>query len=305
MARSLFALPNATSPARIENATLTTPTGTLHGMFLLPNATSPPPVALIIAGSGPTDRDGNSAMLPGPNNSLKLLAEGLADHGIASLRYDKRGIGASAAAGQTESDLRFETYVDDAAQWVAKLRADKRFSRVVIIGHSEGSLIGILAAQRGGVDRVVSIAGPGRPAAETISAQIEPRLPPELLKTSKDIIKSLSAGKTVAEVPPSLAPLFRPSVQPYLISWFRYDPLREVEKLKIPVLVVQGNTDAQVSIGDARRLAGKDRRLLIINGMNHVLKHVPADEAQQMKSYGDPSLLVEPSLVRATALFVR
>jgi pimeloyl-ACP methyl ester carboxylesterase len=290
--------------AAAEEATLVTPTGTLRGLFILPNASSPP-VALIIAGSGPTDRDGNSPALPGPNNSLKLLAEGLADEGVATLRYDKRGVGASAAAARTESDLRFETYVDDAAMWVAKLRADKRFSRVMIVGHSEGSLIGILAAQRGGVDRLVSIAGPGRGAAETIRGQLATRLPADLLKASNSILESLSAGKTVADVPPALAALYRPSVQPYLISWFRYDPVREVGKLKIPVLIVQGDTDMRVSVDDARLLAGKDRGLLIIDGMNHVLKHVPANEAQQVKSYGDPSLPVEPALVRAIAKFAK
>ena len=152
----LFAIATATE--------LKTPTGTLHGTLLAPESKKPVPVVLIISGSGPTDRDGNSAILPGKNDSLKMLAEGLAAKGIASLRYDKRGIGESAGAMTAEKDLRFETYIDDAAAWAAKLKKDPRFSRVVIAGHSEGSLIGMVAAQKGAAAAYVSIAGLARPA---------------------------------------------------------------------------------------------------------------------------------------------
>src|ERR1043165_3945869 len=87
-----------------DTVTLTTPTGALHGTLLVPASTRPVPLAVIIAGSGPTDRDGNSPMLQGKNNSLKMLAEGLAARGIASVRYDKRGIAGSAKAGGNEVD---------------------------------------------------------------------------------------------------------------------------------------------------------------------------------------------------------
>src|SRR4051794_11632517 len=126
---------------------------TLHSTLLLPKHMSKAmPIVLMISGSGPTDRNGNSPMLPGKNNSLLMLAEGLASNGIASLRYDKRGIGESAAAMVSEADLRFETYVDDAVSWCEQLRKDARFSKVIIAGHSEGSLIGMLAAKRCNAD---------------------------------------------------------------------------------------------------------------------------------------------------------
>src|SRR5690606_20762943 len=144
--------PAPAGPPAEEAATLATPSGTVHGTLLVPPASGPVPIALLIAGSGPTDRDGNSAILPGANNSLKLIAEGLADSGIASRRYDKRGIGESAPAGPNEVDLRFDNYVDDAAAWVERLQADPRFSAITIIGHSEGSLIGMIAAERSGAD---------------------------------------------------------------------------------------------------------------------------------------------------------
>lgn len=276
--------------------------GAIEGTLLVPESKTPVPVVLIIAGSGPTDRDGNSAMLLGANNSLKMLAEGLLANGIASLRYDKRGIGKSAAAGPKESDLRFDTYVDDAARWVKQLRGDPRFSRVIIAGHSEGSLIGMIAAQRGDVERFVSIAGAGHRAGDIIRTQLEGRISAELMDKSREAITSLEAGKMVADPPAALAALFRPSVQPYLISWLRYDPAEEIAKLKIATLVIQGTTDIQVSVGDAKRLS---KSPVIIDGMNHVLKQVGSDPAAQRSSYSDSTLPIHPALVRAIVDFVR
>jgi uncharacterized protein len=294
----LFAIATATD--------LKTPTGVLHGTLLVPESKKPVPVVLLIAGSGPTDRDGNSAILPGKNDSLKMLAEGLAAKGIASLRCDKRGIAESAGAMTAEKDLRFETYIDDAAAWATKLKKDPRFSRLVIVGHSEGSLIGMVAAQKGAASAYVSIAGLGRPADAVIRAQLMGQLPPDLRANSDRILDALRNGSMTADVPPGLAALYRPSVQPYLISWFRYDPAAEIRKLRIPVLIVQGTTDIQVSVDDARALAaGKpDARLEIIDGMNHVMKKVEADQTRQIASYSDPSLPVDPRLVDAIAGFV-
>ena len=288
-------------------AELKTMTGTLHGTLLVPDGKEKVPVVLLVAGSGPTDRDGNSGALPGKNDSLKMLAEGLAKNGIASLRYDKRAIGASRAAGVQEKDLRFETYVADAAAWAAQLGKDPRFSRVVIAGHSEGSLIGMIAAQKGDADAFVSIAGVGRPAAEIIRTQVKPQLPPELMAQVNAALDALVAQKSVETPPPGLDALFRPSVQPYLMSWFRYDPAAELAKLKIPVLIVQGATDVQVTVDDARTL-GRGRApgdVVIIERMNHVLKAVEGDLQQQIGSYSDPALPVVPRLVEVVSAFVK
>lgn len=299
---------------RSESVTLATATGTLHGTLELPAGAPPYPVALIIAGSGPTDRNGNTPALPGANNSLQFLAEGLAARGIASLRYDKRGAGASGRAMMQESDLRFDTFVEDAAAWLRQLRADERFSALAVIGHSEGSLLGMLAAQRagsaggtGGADVVVSIAGPGRPADRILHDQLSTRLPPELRATADSILAELTAGRTVDSVPAKLFLLFRPSVQPYLVSWFRYDPAAEAARLTMPLLVVQGTTDVQVDTAEARRLvAAQPRaRLLMVEGMNHVLKSVPADPEAQRRSYSDPSLPLPTVLVDGIAEFLK
>jgi len=286
--------------------TLDTPTGQLAGTLELPAGADKPRVALLIAGSGPTDRDGNSSMIPGRNDSLKLLAAGLADAGIATVRYDKRGISGSHAAGSAESALRFEMFVDDAAAWIARLKADPRFASVAVIGHSEGSLIGMLAARQADAAAFVSIAGIADGASTLMRKQLEGKLPPELEKESERILVSLESGVVVDPVPPALATLFRPSVQPYLISWFKYVPAQRIAELTMPVLVVQGNTDIQVDVVQANRLHGArpGAKLEIIPGMNHVFKHVRAVPELQVASYGDPSLPVSPLLVKSIADFL-
>ena len=110
-----------------ENVVLNTKEGQIKGKLLLPGGVKTCPVVLIIAGSGPTDMDGNSAIGNLRNNSLKFLAEGLAANGIASLRFDKRGIGTSASAGKEEAKLRFEDYVNDVTGWIDYLAKEKRF----------------------------------------------------------------------------------------------------------------------------------------------------------------------------------
>ncbi len=187
-----------------EPIVLETPTGKLFGALELPKSSAPLPVALIIAGSGPTDRNGNSPAIPGANNSLKYLAEGLAGQGIASVRYDKRGVAESVKAAASASDLRFETYIDDAVLWGKQLRADKRFSSVIVIGHSEGSLIGMVAAQKMNADAFIAIAGVGRPAPQALLDQLNGKLPADLQSRAEMITKSLSEGKTVEDVPPAL-----------------------------------------------------------------------------------------------------
>lgn len=289
--------------AAAEEVRLSTLQGTLHGTLLVPPRV---PVALIIAGSGPTDRDGNSKGLPGANNSLRLLAETLAENGIATLRYDKRGIGGSAAAGGAEAALRFDHLVNDAAGWIRQLRKDPRFSTITVIGHSEGSLIGMLAARDAQADAFVSIAGAGRTAPEILRAQLKPQLPKELWDESERILGKLTAGQTADAVPPPLAALYRPSVQPYLISWFAHDPAKVMASLTVPVLVIHGTTDIQTTRADAEalRLAAKTGELALIAGMNHVLKKVDEDRGRQVASYSDPALPLHPELGPRVAAFI-
>ena len=289
-----------------EAVTLTTATGVLSGTLMIPAGAGALPLVVIIAGSGPTDRNGNAAGAPSGSDAYRILADSLANHGIASLRYDKRGIAASRGAGGSESGLRFERLADDAAQWVAQARTSGRFSRIVIAGHSEGSLLGMLAAQITGADAFISLAGPARRADLILHEQLARNLPPTLLAQSDSILASLVRGDTVPSTPAPLAALFRASVQPYLISWLHYDGATEIAKLRIPVLIVQGAHDAQVAPREADLLAAAAPTATVarLAGMNHVLKLTPAALTEQMRSYTDPTVPIAPELVATLVTFI-
>ena len=288
---------------------LKTPNGEIHGLLCIPiliqdkkplNKTQFK-VALIIAGSGPTDQNGNNPSMQ--NNSLMYLAHQLAINQIASVRYDKRGIANSASAGKKEEDLRFDDYVNDAKLWVNLLNADQRFSKTIVIGHSEGSLIGMMASDS--ADQFISIAGSGIPADAIIKKQLaaQPKMVQDLCFP---FIDSLKAGKLLKNVDPSLYALFRPSVQGYMISWFKYDPAAEINKLNIPILLLQGDKDLQVGVENVKILAGqsKNAKVFIIPKMNHVLKIIEGDEKENLKAYSNTSQEISPFLIDCITTFI-
>jgi len=208
MKSTLFILLLSFSCLHSAEVQMTTPTGILRGELEPAKDDDKSCVVLIIPGSGPTDRDGNTAGLPGKNNSLKYLAEGLLQKNIPSLRIDKRGIGGSSTAMTKESDLRFDTYVQDVIEWIRYLRSKEGYRTVFVLGHSEGALIGLLAAvQKEPVNGYISVAGTARPAAKLILDQIRSKLPPDLLAKSEIILKQLDAGNQVKDTPPELTPL--------------------------------------------------------------------------------------------------
>lgn len=284
---------------------LKTSTGDIFGTLTVPNNSKPSPIVLIVAGSGPTDRDGNSP-LGIQTNAYKMLSESLAINGISTLRFDKRGIGKSKPAMTSESELRFETYINDVIAWISLLKSDKRFSSIIILGHSEGSLIGMIAAEQTNVAGFISISGVGKSADKVLQEQLKNKLPPELLDESNKILDSLKIGKTVSNVNPNLVALYRSSVQPYMISWIKYDPAKEISKLKIPVLIVQGTTDLQVTVNDSKLLsaAKPNAKLLIIENMNHVLKESDSDIQKNMATYSNPDLPLKAELTDGIINFI-
>lgn len=257
-----------------EPLELSRPGGRLSGTLALPRGKGPWPVVLLIAGSGPTDRDGNSALLPDATGHMKRLAHELAGQGLASLRYDKRGLGASVYPGLHEDDLRFRHLVEDAVALAQRMREDARLGALLLAGHSEGALIAALAA-RDVPDplAVVSIAGAGQKAHELIRAQLQGKLPEPLEASAFAALDALAAERLVDDPPDDLTLLFRPSVQPYLVSWFRYDPAEVLADLPLPVLLVHGRADHQVPPEHARKLqaARPDAKLLLVEGMDHLL----------------------------------
>ncbi len=288
------------------NIILQTATGKIRGSLSVPSKRKKFPVVLIIAGSGPTDRNGNS--VAGVNsNSYKILADSLLQYNIASVRYDKRSIAESKDAGSKEEDIRFTDMVNDAADWIKLLATDNRFNSIIVLGHSEGSLIGMIAAAKASANKYISVAGPGMPAAEIIKKQLSAQ-PQSIQVLYVPRLDSLAAGKTLSHVPPAMYSLFRPSVQPYLIDWFQYDPRVEIAKLKIPVLILNGTTDIQVSVEDANQLheASKQSKLLIIDGMSHLLKDAPADRNKNIALYNTtPNEPIKTELVQAVVKFIK
>lgn len=289
---------------RTEAVALDISGGCLHGTLTLPHGPAPHPLVIILAGSGPTDGDGNGPGLR-PDAYLQL-AEALRRHGIASLRYDKRGVAQSAAAMKSETELRFDDYIEDAAAWLRHTRADRRFNRRYLLGHSEGSSIALLAAGKQPVDGVIAVAGPGRPMLEVLREQLTQNLGPEKAAPGLRILDRIAAGETVSEMPLEWMPFFRPSVQPYLRSENKYDPARAIAALAVPILIVQGRRDLQVSVRDAELLARANPRatLHIIDSMNHVLKTVPADQRMNLRAYEVPEFPLAPELVVAIKNFV-
>ncbi len=285
---------------------LKTFSGSISGTLTTPvNASGKIPVVLIIPGSGPTDRDGNSPKLGLNGNTYKMLANELGKNGIASLRYDKRLIGQSITTTK-EKELKFEDYVDDAVGLVNLLTDDQRFSKVIVLGHSEGSLVGMLAIRDQPVKAYISVAGAGRSADIVVTEQMK-AYPKFIQDNFKRMLDSLKRGKFTDNIDPKLYPIARPDIQPYLLSWFRYSPAREIKKAKIPVLIVQGTTDLQVPVTDADLLkkAKSDAVLLLIPNMNHILKEAPADKEQNTATYSKPDLPLKPELVTGIVNFIK
>lgn len=261
--------------------------------------------AVIIAGSGPTDRNGNSP-LGVTADSYRLLAEGLAGHGIATVRYDKRGVAQSVMAGLSEADLRFGTYVEDARAWAAETARLTGRPCAWLIGHSEGALIALAAAQDNEtVCGVVSLSGAGRSAPVVLREQLQAALTEPLLGQALHALDELAAGRPTDNVP-GLESLFRPSVQPYLISWFALGPQTLANLYDGPLFIGQGSTDLQTRMADAEALkaAQPDATLVIWEGVNHVLKIAPADRAANAATYADPGLPLAPGVVEDVADFI-
>jgi pimeloyl-ACP methyl ester carboxylesterase len=278
----------------------------LEGTFVYPDGNGPFPAVLIIAGSGPTDRDGNNP-LGVMAASYRKLADALAAAGIASLRYDKRGIGKSVDIRWRESDMRFTTYIDDAAHWATWLSHQPGVGSVFLAGHSEGSLIASVVAAHEPVAGVVLLAGAGRRIGDVLRAQLAAASAPTTLRAEANrILAELEAGRTVDMVNPALFAIFRPSVQPFLISWLRLDPADEVRAIKAPLLIVRGGRDLQVGDADYQALAQArpDAELLVIDTMNHTLKDVGEGREANLLGYSDPAPPLAHGLAERIVAFI-
>lgn len=271
---------------------------------LYTTATKNDNLVIIVPGSGPTNRNGNSIpVLKG--NSYKMLATALTSHNLDVFTYDKRFI-TQLKLNQPikEEDGRFEDGVDDLILIVNYFKG--QYPKITVIGHSEGALIANIAANKTEkISNYVALQGPGTTADQIIYEQVVKQLP-ALGEKVMEINTSLKKGQTVKDIPSMLQALYRPSVQPYLISWMKYDPSVEIAKIKQPTLIIDGDKDLQVSLkqGDLLSQANPKAKRITLKNMNHVLKQIDKDE-DNMKSYGDPTFPLHPELASAIATFIQ
>jgi uncharacterized protein len=285
------------------------PLGPLKGTMLAPAAGSAP-IMLIIPGSGPTDRNGNNPY--GVRAATyRLLAEGLAQRGIGTVRIDKRGMFGSRAAVADGNAVTIGDYVTDTTSWIATIRKQTGAPCVWLLGHSEGGLVALAAAQKASdICGLVLVSTAGRPLGEVLRQQIKdnPANAP-ILDQAMAAIDSLEAGKRVdiTTMNPVLMPLFAPQVQGFLIDVFSYDPAKLIAKVTKPTLILQGKRDMQVGVADAERLkqAAPGAKLKLLDDTNHVLKTVTSDDRRaNAATYANPRLPLAPGVVDAVADFV-
>lgn len=275
----------------------------VDGTLLTPIIDGSQPLAIIIGGSGPTDRNGNQQMMQ--NNSLKFLAEGLYNKGIATFRYDKRIVKQMKKGTVNESDIHFGDFIDDAVEVLKYFQKDKRFSKIYIIGHSQGSLVGMVAAQEG-ADGFISIAGAGQEIDDVIVDQLAKQAP-ALIDNARTAFDDIRANGAAYNYHPALSSIFRKELQPFLFSWMQYDPQEELVKLNIPVFIINGDKDIQVETSEAELLktTKPDAEFLIVPNMNHVLKKVEGNSLENSKTYNQYNLPVMPELINAVADFIK
>lgn len=276
----------------------------LYGTLLSKN--NQQKIAIIVAGSGPTDRNGNSTIAP-PTNEYEMLAHSLDSQNIATFRYDKRGIAKSAFPNFKERDIVFDDYVKDAEKIFDYLHDTLGFRNIYFIGHSEGSLIAMLASQKSKVKGYISIGGAGRPIDVILEEQMQHQpLPDSVKQQISGIFNQLKQGKEVDNVPTDLDPLFRTSVQPYMISWLKYSPEKEIKKLNCPILILQGSCDIQVKEQDANNLheANKKSTLKIIPNMSHTLKNAGENCVYETSTYTDGDMPINKLLVEDIVKFI-
>ncbi len=284
---------------------LSRPPGNLAGLLLKPRNVSRPPVVLFLSGAGPMDRDGNMLGAPGKTDAIRQLAESLAVRGIASLRYDKRGVGESTKAELPEHEMRFEVFAHDAASWIWDT-GKRSLGPLIVAGYDEGGFAGILSRRDIVADGYITLAMSARRADEILREQLRTGPSGNVSAQVDSIIKSLRKGDGVDRIPIGLSELFRPTLQPYLMSWMAYSPATELSRLDKPCLIVHGAFDVQVNRAEADTLAKAQPYCMrvIIDSMTHSLKRGASEPERQEPSWMDPNVPLATGLVPAIAGFV-
>lgn len=275
---------------------------TINGTLLSPVSKTNTSLVILIPGSGPTDRNGNNSGMK--NNSLKFLAENLSENGITTFRFDKSVLSYTKDDKEKIEALTFDVFIDEAIAVIEHFKNSNQYSKIIVAGHSQGSLLGMIASKKN-VDGFISLAGAGSTIDTILIEQIRKQAPFLKEETIK-IVSEFKKGNTVDEINPMLSSLFNKTVQPFLISWIKYDPQTELKKLPIPVLIINGTSDIQVQISEAELLhnAKENAQLNLIENMNHLFKEIKGDLNENMLSYTNPNLPVMKELINIITTFV-
>ena len=272
----------------------------VDGTLLTPDGIEQPPLVIFIAGSGPTDRNGNQALMK--NNMLKKLAESLSERGIATFRYDKRVV-KQLRTRNLDKNIRFDDFVSDAKSVINHFKST--YSNLIVAGHSQGSLVGLLTLDAG-ANGFISLAGAANSIDQIILEQIS-KSAPFFTADTKRVLDLLKSGQTTTDFPPALSSIFNLDLQPFMSNWMQYNPKDLIKKLEIPVLIINGTKDLQVAITEAQQLkeAKEEAQLEIIENMNHLLFEINGDDLVNSKSYNDNSYVVMPQVIEIITAFIK
>lgn len=257
----------------------------IEGTLYTPIENETSPLVIFIAGSGPTDRDGNQSFMK--NDMLKKMATFLSNNGVSTFRYDKR-IVKQIRTKTIDKNISFDDFILDAKSVINFFKS--KYKTIIVAGHSQGSLVGLLALNQS-VDAFVSLAGAGKPIDQILEEQIL-KSAPMFLEDSKRVLATLKAGETTKDYPLPLASIFNLELQPFMTNWMQYNPIEVIKKQEIPILIINGDKDLQVGIEEAKLLheAAQNGQLLIVENMNHVLVNIEGDDLENMKSYNITTL---------------
>lgn len=259
----------------------------IEGTLYTPIENETSPLVIFIAGSGPTDRDGNQSFMK--NDMLKKMATFLSNNGVSTFRYDKR-IVKQIRTNSIDKNISFDDFVTDARSVINFFNS--KYETIIVAGHSQGSLVGLLALNQS-VDAFISLAGAGKPIDQILEEQIS-KSAPMFLEDSKRVLATLKSGKTTKDYPLPLASIFSLEIQPFMTNWMQYNPIEVINKQEIPILIINGDKDLQVGIEEAKLLheAAQNGQLLIVENMNHVLVNIEGDDLENMKSYNTATLKI-------------
>jgi len=274
-----------------------------EGTLTYPSTGEAENLVIFIQGSGPTDRDGNQSMAK--NDGMKKITRELAEKDIASFRFDKRVFKMRELQIQ-EKDLRFEDFANDVKDILIHFQKEDTYQNLIVAGHSEGSLIGILASQDL-ADAFISLAGAGEPIDNIVVEQVN-KMAPQLGENARTAFDEIKENGETKNYNSMLESLFRESVQPYLYSWMKYDPSEEIKKLNIPVLIISGTSDIQVEPKQAEMLhaAKTNSKLVLLENMNHIFRKMENnDRLVNTKTYNEPNRPLHPDLIPVMTQFIK